>query len=430
MQKIYLDINVYQAAQKRLEYIFSEFDKVLIAFSGGKDSGVVLNMAYDYAKQNGRLYDVGMYHIDYEAQYQMTTEHVTETFNSFPEIEKYWMCLPVGAQCACRMDGDTWIPWAGQNRDIWVRDMPDNPYIINESNVPFDFYPGQLDYEVQDNFCYWYSKTHGKTAVLIGIRADESLDRYRAIKGNNHVNNYKDSSYIYQRDSSTFLCYPIYDWTVQDIWTYYAKFHKPYNRIYDLYYQAGLKVDQMRVASPFNDCAMGALALYKVIDPVNWGRMTGRVNGVNMAGLYGGTTAMGWKSITKPKHFTWKEYCNFLLNTLPEPVRNHYLEKLNTSIRFWKEKGGALSEQTIQELDREGIQYHNKGKGKSSEKDLIAFDDYLDDTDVTDFRSIPTYKRMCICIIKNDYNCKYMGFAQNKAETERRKKAIEKYRNI
>jgi len=317
VQKRYLDINVYQAAQQRLEYIFSEFENVLIAFSGGKDSSVLLNMAYDYAKEHGCLERVSMYHLDYEAQYQMTTDYVADTFNSFPGIGKYWLCLPLGAQCACRIDGDTWIPWAKQDRDIWVRDMPDNPYVINEDNVPFPFYAGQRDYEVQDNFGYWFSEQHGKTAVLIGIRADESLDRYRTIKGNNHVNTYRDTNYIYWRKDLTYVCYPIYDWTVNDIWTYNAKFQKPYNKLYDLYYQAGLNVDQMRVASPFNDCAMNTLALYKVIDPQNWGRMTGRVNGVNMAGLYGGTTAMGWKSITKPKHFTWKEYCNFLLNTLP-----------------------------------------------------------------------------------------------------------------
>lgn len=422
---------MYQAAQERLRYIFNEFDNVLVAFSGGKDSSVLLHMAYDYGMEHGCADHISMYHIDYEAQYQMTTDYVTQVFDSFPEIRKYWLCLPLGAQCACRMDGDTWIPWAKQNREIWVREMPDNSYVINEDNVPFEFYQGQRDYEVQDNFGFWFGRTHGKTAILIGIRADESLDRYRAIKGNNHVNNYGDTNYIYQRDENVCTCYPIYDWTVNDIWTYNARFGKSYNHLYDLYYQAGLSVDQMRVASPFNDCAMTSLALYKVIDPQTWGKMVGRVNGVNMAGLYGSTTAMGWKSITKPPHFTWKEYCNFLLNTLPEDLRNHYLEKLQTSIRFWREKGGALSDQTVQELSDSGVQYHNRGKvSKTSDKDVITFADYLDDADVTDFKSVPTYKRMCVCIIKNDYSCKYMGFAQTKSEMERRKKAIEKYGNI
>jgi len=425
-------MNVYQAAQDRLKYIFDEFDFILVAFSGGKDSSVLLNITYDYAQKHRCLNRVSMYHIDYEAQYQMTTDYVTRAFlDRFDGIGKYWLCLPIGAQCACRMDGDTWIPWRKEDRDIWVREMPDNPYVINEDNVSFPFYAGQLDYEMQDNFCDWFAGSHGRTAILIGIRADESLNRYRTIKGNNHVNLYKDTNYIYQRGELAHNCYPLYDWTVNDIWTYNAKFQKEYNHLYDLYYQAGLRVDQMRVASPFNDCAMDSLYLYKAIDPQNWGKMTGRVNGVNMAGLYGRTTAMGWKSITKPAHFTWQEYCNFLLNTLPEDIRKHYLEKLNTSIKFWREKGGALSGQTIKELSDGGVKYRNMGKAsKISEKDVIAFDDYLDDADVTDFKSVPTYKRMCICIIKNDYACKYMGFAQNKAETERRKRAIEKYGNI
>ena len=149
------------------------------------------------------------------------------------------------------------------------------------------------------------------------------------------------------------------------------------------------------------------------------------------AGLYGGTTAMGWKSITKPSNFTWKEYCYFLLNTLDEKTRLHYLEKLNTSLEFWKEKGGCLDDETISELEAENADFENKGAvSKCSTKDVITFDDYLDDTNCTKFKEIPTYKRMCICIIKNDYYCKYMGFAQTKKETEKRRKAIEKYKRI
>ena len=50
--KKYLKLNVYQATQKRLEYIFNEFENICIAFSGGKDSGIVLNLALEYAKKN------------------------------------------------------------------------------------------------------------------------------------------------------------------------------------------------------------------------------------------------------------------------------------------------------------------------------------------------------------------------------------------
>lgn len=418
MAKKYLDINVYEATKNRIEYLFNEFDNIMVAFSGGKDSSVCLNMCYDYAKQTNQLNKLAMYHLDYEAQYQMTTDFVVSTFKEFNDIKRYWLCLPVKAQCCCNMSSGTWTPWEQSKKDIWVRSMPIYAYVINESNCEFDY--DKSDYEVQDNFCNWFIKNNGKTAIVIGIRSDESLNRFRAIasekntkyKGQNWINNNK--------------AYPIYDWAVKDIWIYNAKFNKSYNKLYDLYYQAGLSIEQMRVASPFNDCANSTLKLYKVIDPKNWGRMIGRVNGVNFTSIYGDTTAMGWKKITKPEHFTWKEYCYFLLDTLDEKTRDHYLEKLNTSIKFWKEKGGALSEETIKELTVGEVGSPNN----YSNKRTVKFKEYPDDLDVTNFREVPTYKRMCICIIKNDYYCKYMGFAQTKNEIKKRKEALEKYANL
>ncbi len=289
-------------------------------------------------------------------------------------------------------------------------------------------YSGQQDYEVQDNFGKWYASQFGKTAVIIGIRTDESLNRFRAIASDKKVKPYKNTNYIngYLDDELTYKAYPIYDWNVQDDWIYNGKFNKTYNKLYDLYYKAGLNIDQMRVANPFHSCGSETLKLYKVIDPNNWGKMIGRVNGVNFAGLYGGTTAMGWKSITKPKHFTWKEYCYFLLDTLDEKTRNHYLEKLNTSIKFWKEKGGALSEETINELDVGIIGDPNN----YSSKRTVKFEEYPDELNVTNFKEVPSYKRMCVCIIKNDYFCKYMGFAQTKEELNKRKRVIERYAKL
>ena len=431
MAKRYVDINVYTAAQQRLEYIFNEFDNVLVAFSGGKDSGVCLNLCYDYAKEHSMLHKLAMYHLDYEAQYQMTTDYVTETFEQFNDIKRYWLCLPVGADCGCRMDSDRWIPWEKGKEDIWVRNMPDVPYLITEDNVPFDITVGQRDYDVQDNFCKWFAEENGTTATIIGIRAAESLDRFRAVKSDKKVNVYDDKKWTTKISDDLVYAYPIYDWETSDIWVYNAKLMKNYNHLYDLYYQAGLNIDQMRVANPFHSCGEKTLALYKVIDPNNWGKMVGRVNGVNMMALYGGTTAMGWKNITKPDNYTWKEYCFFLLNTLDEKLRQHYLDKLKVSLKFWHDKGGALDDETIKELQAEGAKFTNHGAiSKTSTKDVVTFDDYQDDTTVTKFKDVPSWKRMCVCIIKNDYSCKYMGFAKNKTEQEKRKRALAKYANL
>ena len=52
------------------------------------------------------------------------------------------------------------------------------------------------------------------------------------------------------------------------------------------------------------------------------------------------------------------------------------------------------------------------------------------DIDISEFREIPTYKRMCVCILKNDHACKYMGFALNKEEAYKRDKIMEQFKNM
>ena len=51
------------------------------------------------------------------------------------------------------------------------------------------------------------------------------------------------------------------------MWTANARKGWDYNRLYDLFWKAGLTIDKMRVASPFHDCGIENLKLYRVIDP-------------------------------------------------------------------------------------------------------------------------------------------------------------------
>ena len=393
---------------------------------------MLLNLCYDYAKEHDLLDHLAMYHLDYEAQYQMTTDFVTETFAGFPGIRKFWLCLPIGAQCACNMRGK-WIPWEKEKRDIWVREYPDSPYLITEDTAEFKFDIGQKDYEVQDIFCKWFSDKYGKTAVVIGIRAEESWNRYKLVTStaDSFVEHRYDDKKWTVGSGNLYKSYPIYDWQVEDVWVYNGKFEKSYNKLYDLFYQAGLSIHQMRVASPFNDCAMDVLKFYKVIDPKNWGKMIGRTEGVNFAGLYGGTTAMGWRSIKLPKGHTWKSYCYFLLSTLSDDLRAHYERIFATSLKYWCEKGGFVSEDIMDEVEALQLDYEDCGKSKRySNQRILKFAQYPDDCDTKSFADLPSYKRMCVCILKNDYYCKYMGFSQTKDAIEKRKKTMEKYKNI
>ena len=48
MVREYLKQNVYDALLERLDFIFREFDNIYISFSGGKDSGLLLNLLLDF----------------------------------------------------------------------------------------------------------------------------------------------------------------------------------------------------------------------------------------------------------------------------------------------------------------------------------------------------------------------------------------------
>ena len=121
---------------------------------------------------------------------------------------------------------------------------------------------------------------------------------------------------------------------------------------------------------------------------------------------------------------------HFLLATLPAETRRNYLEKLSVSIRFWREKGGCLAETTIAKLRKAGVPIEVGGRsGYRTDKRQVRME-YLDDLDISEFSQLPTFKRICICILKNDHACKYMGFSPNKSERQRRKKIMEKYESL
>ena len=349
--------NVYEASLDRIEYTFKNFDNIYLSFSGGKDSGVMLNLVVDYMRKNGINKKIGLFHIDYEAQYQMTTDYVDQVYSENEDLFDYYrVCLPIAAQCCTSMSQSYWLPWEDEKKELWVRDIPENS--INENNHNFDFYQkGMWDYEFMNKFAEWIHKKHNakKTACFVGIRTQESLNRWRAIHSDKSYKTFENKKWTKEVSKNIYNSYPIYDYITEDVWIANAKFEWSYNKLYDVFNQAGITINQMRVASPFNDSASESLKMYKVIDPKNWGKMIGRVNGVNFTGLYGGTTAMGWRNIKLPKNHTWKSYMEFLLDTLPESAKDNYKKKLETSLVFWKNRGGCLSIEVIEKLKAEKI---------------------------------------------------------------------------
>ena len=66
--------NVYELTQERLKMIFEEFDNIYISFSGGKDSGVLLNLCIDYIRQNSLKRKIGIFHMKIRRSKRRQTE--------------------------------------------------------------------------------------------------------------------------------------------------------------------------------------------------------------------------------------------------------------------------------------------------------------------------------------------------------------------
>ena len=438
LKKLYLQKNVYEATQNRFYYLFSEFDNILVSFSGGKDSGLLLNMLIDFRNKHFPTRTIGVLHQDFEAQYTVTTEYVERTFKHLEKeknVELYWVCLPMATRTALSSYEMYWYPWDDKKRGQWVRPMPDHPYVINLDNNPITTYRYKMHQEdLAKQFSRWYRMSHGnlKTVCLLGIRADESLQRYNGFVNKRY--GYNGECYITYQFKDVYAASPLYDWSLSDVWHANYVLSYDYNRLYDLYYKAGLSYDQMRVASPFNDYAKDSLNLYRVIDPEIWTRLVGRVRGVNFGAIYGKTKALGYRNLTLPEGHTWESYTEFLLDTLPTRIRNNYIKKFKSSINFWHTVGGGLDEEAILELQEKG--YNIKRNGISNytimKNSRVIFLDKIPDhtDDIRSTKDIPSWKRMCFCILKNDHICRFMGFGLTREQRIMINALKEKYRKV
>ena len=429
--KTYNNKDVYTAAKERIEYIFDEFEHICISFSGGKDSGTVLNMCIDEARKRKRK--IGALFIDLEAFYKKTIEFVERMLeNNKDVLEPYWICLPMESPNSLSYLEPTWIWWDKEKEPIWVRPMPKKEYVINEENNPLGFYKKNMPFEeFIKHFGNWYGKGE-KTATLVGIRTDESLNRFRAIAGTKSM--YKDKNYSTKVNENVYNFYPIYDWSVEDIWTYNGKFQKDYNKLYDLFYKAGVSIHKMRVDEPFGNEAKAGLSMFRVIEPDTWAKVVNRVSGANFGNIYSGNKIMT-AHYKLPKNHTWKSFTFFLLDTLPPEISEHYKIKFSKFIKYWVEKGCPVSEEHIKIMEEtcpDAIinthEFSRRGKG---DKEVIKFTKVVDEIPGVDNKDdVLTWRRMAMCIIKNDYTCKSLSFGMTKDLTVRQKAIMEKYKNI
>lgn len=218
MGKIYLDDNVFDAAQKRIEWTFDNFNRIYLSFSAGKDSTVMLHMVAREGRKRGVKFGVLL--VDLEGQYKLTIDHAQSMLEEYQDvIDLYWVCLPIHLRNAVSVYSPFWKCWDKEAEAAWIRTPPENA-ITDTSFFPF-FQEGMEFEEFVPEFGEWYSNGE-ETACLVGIRADESLNRYRTIASAKKITK-GGKQYTTKVTDSVFNVYPIYDWKTQDIWAYHGK---------------------------------------------------------------------------------------------------------------------------------------------------------------------------------------------------------------
>lgn len=382
--KKYRNVNVLHAARERIAYAFDNFERLFVSFSGGKDSSVMLHLVLEEAVKRGVV--VGVLIVDMEAQYKRTIEHISEMVEIYKNnIELHWVCLPINLRNAVTNYEPQWQCWEQGKQDVWIRNPPANA-ITDDSFYPF-FQPGMEFEEFVPLWGLWYAQ--GKTCGgFIGIRADESLNRFRTVaiwdKGMHGGNRW--TTLI---GDSLFNVYPIYDWKTEDIWRFHGKYPDlPHNKIYDLMNQAGVPLSQQRLCQPYGDDQRRGLWLYHILEPETWFKLIARVNGVNSGALYvqENGNIMGYSKINKPDGHTWKSFTNLLLKSLPKPTREHYIARFRTFIKGWRGRGYV--------------------DGIPDEAPKI----------LEDKQWAPSWRRLTKVLLRNDHWCKGLGLTQPKSD--------------
>lgn len=325
LKQVYIKDNVKDAAEKRISYIFNEFENIIVSISGGKDSTVLCWMALQEAHRRNRR--IGIFFLDEEVVYQSTIEQVTWLMNLYPEnTVRIWFQFPFKLTNATSLIDSQLICWEPGKHEIWMR--PKISYSIK--NIPWnrdtqtirDKNKGFGFYDVIDNF----QASKKNTAFLVGLRAIESMNRFRAVAKNP---GYKDCywcSKIHKSEGSV-VFYPLYDWIFSDIWKYIYDNNIRYSRIYDYQFKKGMPQNEIRVSSLIHEKAFKSLVELPEFEPKTYDKLLKRIKGIQIGNLYGKDAKM-LRARKLPKNYkNWMEYRDFLLATYPDIDKKIIFEK-------------------------------------------------------------------------------------------------------
>ncbi|ENF2114235.1 phosphoadenosine phosphosulfate reductase family protein, partial [Shigella sonnei] len=165
--KIPLPLNILEAARERITWTLNTLPRVCVSFSGGKNSGLMLHLTAELARQMGKK--ICVLFIDWEAQFSCTINYVQSLRELYTDVieEFYWVALPLTTQNSLSQYQPEWQCW---EPDVeWVRQPPQDA--ITDPDFFCFYQPGMTFEQFVREFAEWFSQKR-PVAMMIGIRAD------------------------------------------------------------------------------------------------------------------------------------------------------------------------------------------------------------------------------------------------------------------
>lgn len=300
--KIYSRLNVFEEALQRIEYLFHEFDEVVVSHSGGKDSTVVFNLALMVAKKLDRL-PLRVVFIDQEAEWELVIEHMRRVM-AREEVVPMWFQMPMQISNGAshfKLWLQCWEPGGDWVREKEPNSIHENPY---GTKTFAELFTKIIEKEFPNkSACY-----------VAGVRAEESPTRYTALTSGA---TYKHITYgkILNRKLGHYTFYPIYDWGYRDIWKAIHENNWDYCEVYDRMYQYGEHPKAMRVSNLHHETALRNVHTIHEIDGKTWEKVSKRVEGLNTIKHLNKDAIENVREL--PWMFSsWVEYRDYLLENL------------------------------------------------------------------------------------------------------------------
>lgn len=323
LRQVYISETVEEAARRRISYVFDEFENIVVSISGGKDSTVLCWLALQEARRRNRK--IGIHFLDEEVVYQSTIDQVEWLMNLCPENTiRLWMQYPFHLTNATSVTESQLICWEPGKHKIWMR--PKVSYSIQ--HIPWDCSTTTIRdknkgfgfYDALENF----ERSRPNTAFMVGLRATESMNRFRAVAKNP---GYKNCFWCTKLPNNSASFYPIYDWNFHDIWRFIYDNKIRYSKIYDYQWKKGMHLQEIRVSSLLHEKSFKSLVDLPEFEPKTYDKLLRRIEGIQVGNLYGKDPKL-LRCRKLPKNYqSWRQYRNFLMETYPDTGRKPIFQK-------------------------------------------------------------------------------------------------------